>query len=144
MSWVKKVLIGDRRSTSRSSLLNVLWEGWIFLLPYTNNKVHVYHIKLLRIVSGFFNTKTIFCIVYICIYLQHVSFVHVLTIILHVRSCLKSYLFYTNILWLCCVLKIINGEHYWFYLNRSNYLPDINTWDLIVLGTANICNIQGL
>lgn len=107
MSWVKKVLIGDRRSTSRSSLLNVLWEGWIFLLPYTNNKVHVYHIKLLRIVSGFFNTKTIFCIVYICIYLQHVSFVHVLTIILHVRSCLKSYLFYTHILWLSCVLEII-------------------------------------
>lgn len=55
----------------------------------------------------FFNTKTIFCIVYICIYLQHVSFEHVLTIILHVRSCLKSYLFYTNILWLCCVLEII-------------------------------------
>lgn len=142
MSWVKKVLIGDRRSTSRSSLLNVLWEGWIFLLPYTNNKVHVYHIKLLRIVSGFFNTKTIFCIVYICIYIQHVSFVHVLTIILHVRSCLKSYLFlYSYSLIVLCFRNHKNGEHYWFYLNRSNYLPDINTWDLIVLGTVNSCNI---
>lgn len=139
MSWVKKVLIGDRRSTSRSSLLNVLWEGWIFLLPYTNNKVHVYHIKLLRIVSGFFNTKTIF--IYLYIFTTRV----VCTCFNDYTSCPKLPeilpFLYSYSLIVLCFRNHKNGEHYWFYLNRSNYLPDINTWDLIVLGTVNSCNI---